>query len=156
MAKTNDTSKTPGAAKRKTPAGTGRTHRSSSAMTQKMKACQQSLAPEASDKEDGYDDEIKIVTSIYDENVDPGGPKVNKEGVVVVPNNMLPIPASMVAALMRTYTSDAATLWCLAAIDANKERPECETSRVRCGVALECCSTRPNRATKMCADQTSL
>ena len=35
--------------------------------------------------------------------------------------NLLPIPAFLVAALMRTYSSDAATL-CLAAINAIKER----------------------------------
>ena len=109
--KPNDASKPPAAAKRNTPTGTERSRHSSSAMTQKMKAYKQSIAPKASDDDD--DEEVN------DKNIDPGEPKVNKMGVVVP--NMLPIPAFMVAALIMTYTSDAAIL-CLAAIDAIKER----------------------------------
>ena len=120
-AKTKDPNKTPAAPKRKTqPASAGpRTRRSSGAMTQKMKDYKQSLAPGASDGKDDKSNEIKVV-NINDENVDPAGSlKINNGGVVVP--NMLPIPAFIVAALMRTYASDAATLF-LATINAIKER----------------------------------
>ena len=116
--KTKDSSKMAAAAKCKTQMATGWTRRSSGAMTQRMKDYKQLLAPKANDDEEDEDNKVKLI-SVNDENADPGGPKANNEGVVVP--NMLPIPAFIVAALMRTYASNAATL-CLAAIDAIKER----------------------------------
>jgi hypothetical protein len=111
--------KSPAASKKKSPASETRSRRSTTAMTQKMKAYKQTLAPEDSDEEEG-DDEVKVVR-INDENVDPAGAQTLDESTVVP--NLLPIPAFLVAALMRTYASDAATL-CLAAINAIKDRAE--------------------------------
>ena len=83
-------------------------------MTQKMKACKQSLLPDLSDVEVEEEEEL-----LNDENVNPVDLKNISEKIPVP--NVLPIPAFLVAALMRTYSSDAATL-CLAAINAIKER----------------------------------
>jgi hypothetical protein len=55
-----------------------------------------------------------------DENVDPAELVKSINERVPVPN-VLPIPAFLVAALLRTYSSDAATL-CPAVISAIKER----------------------------------
>ena len=67
--KTKDAGKTAASAKRKTQPATGRTRRSSGAMTQRMKDYKQTLAPEDSNNDDG-DDEVKVII-VNDENADP-------------------------------------------------------------------------------------
>ena len=117
--KTKSTSKPAAAAKRQTTVAKARTRRSLGAMTQKMKDYKQSLVQEESSDDDDGDDDVKVIGA-NDENEDPAlGLKTNA-GSTVIPN-ILPIPAFLFAALMRTYSADAATL-CLATIQAIKER----------------------------------
>ena len=80
-----------------------------------MKDYKQSLMSDQSDEEEVEQEEELS----NDENVDPVVLK-NRSAKIPVPN-VLPIPAFLVAALMRTYSSNAATL-CLAEIQAIKER----------------------------------
>jgi hypothetical protein len=87
------------AAKQKTPAGSGRTRRST--FTPKMKDYKKSMVTDSSDEDDD-EEEVKIVT-VHDKNVDPDESREKRTGVIVP--NMLPIPAFMVVALMKkAYT----------------------------------------------------
>ena len=88
-------------------------------MTAKMKEYKKTMAADKVDDVDDDDDEIEVV----DENVDPAVKNRGDGPVGTIVPNTLPIPAFLVAALMKAYSTDAATL-CLAAIDAIKARAD--------------------------------
>ena len=101
------------AAKRsKTPSGSGKMRRSVVAMMPKMKEYKKSLTANS-------DDDVVEVVDANDENADPIGTQGKRTGAIIP--NILPVPAFIVMALMKAYSSDAATL-CIAAIEVIKAR----------------------------------